>query len=64
MQDKLTTFMYLLMRDHVPTGAVVEVLKTIDDLEGDIAGQNIVFSNEHLLRMAEDYSKRLSEKCS
>lgn len=66
--DRLTSFLYELMRDHVPPG---EVEKLVRDLELDDSHGNTssLFSNGWLACYAEDLAKRLTrssrtEQCS
>ena len=56
-QTKLTAFLYLMMRDHLPTGIIAKIVLDIDELEID----KIEYSNDHLKALAEDYAKRILE---
>ena len=59
--DPLATFLYILIRDHLPAGEVEGILKKHifpdgKKFEGD------EFSNGWLARYAKDISKRLRQK--
>lgn len=54
---KLTCFMFLIIRDHVPTGAISKILSDI----GDIKDVEVVYDNKYLKTLSEDYAKRLLE---
>jgi hypothetical protein len=56
-QDKMVAFLYLLMRDHLPTGEVAEIVM---DLEK--RGGSYNFSNGWLAKYAVDLTKRLYKK--
>ena len=54
-EDRLTTFLYLLMRDYLPLGTVELIFQQhIDPADG-----TSVYSNGHLARYAEGLAKRL-----
>lgn len=61
MANKLTAFLYLLMRDHVPTGTVAKLIMDIDELDMSPEHGAMAFSNYHLKTMAEDYASRILE---
>tara|TARA_R110000868_G_scaffold150227_8_gene373272 strand:- start:657 stop:917 length:261 start_codon:yes stop_codon:yes gene_type:complete len=52
--ERIVCFLYLIMRDELPTGAVCKHIT-------DIAGQEFKFSNPHLEALARDYANRLRE---
>ena len=54
--NKLTAFLYIMMRDEVPTGTIAKVIQDIDEIIGD---DETEYSNDHLKAMAEDYAKRI-----
>ena len=54
--NKLAAFLYLIMRDHVPTGVIANIIQEVDELAED---DTIVCSNDHLKAMAEDYAERI-----
>ena len=56
MNDKLKTFLYLLMRDHLPCGAVVNTVNIVDEIDAD---DGIVFTNKELGEMAERLAARI-----
>ena len=64
--QRLDTFIYLLMRDHLPTGTIAKLIMDIDEL--DVAEHQMIstlaFSNYHLKAMAEDYASRILENQS
>jgi len=53
--DPLVSFLYLLMRDELPTGTVVGLLKTCSD-------EKTVFTNGWLAKMAIYVAERLRKK--
>lgn len=57
----LTIFLYVLMRDHVPSGAIEKILQ---DHVAKAAGQRSVFSSPFLRDYAIDLARRLSEPTS
>lgn len=54
---RLATFLYLLMRDHVPTGVVTKVMQDVDEL--DARNLKPTFSNPELEAMAARYAESL-----
>ena len=54
-QTKLTAFLYLIMRDHLPTGIIAKIIMDIDELDTG----RIEYSNDHLRALAEDYAGRI-----
>lgn len=54
---KLTTFLYLLMRDTVPTGEVARIVKEIESS----LDQEPCFTNKHLASYAEEIAKKLED---
>lgn len=57
--SKLITFLYLLMRDHLPTGAVCRTIQEAQN--ADMEKEFIRYSDENLRAMAESYARRISE---
>ena len=55
LDDPLTAFFYLLMRDKLPTGQVADLIL---EVEG-IMGRDLSFSNGWLARYAADCAERL-----
>ena len=51
--------MYLLMRDHLPTGAVCEVVQEITEQNFEVS--EFQFTNSHLEALARDYAGRIKE---
>lgn len=56
-EQKLTAFVYLLLRDHIPSG---KLNKIMDDI-ANIGERNAVYSDKNLEAMAQDFAKRLGE---
>ena len=54
--DPLVVFLYLLMRNHLPTGVVAEVVKEAELVGPDEPSQ---FSNGWLAEYAKDLATRL-----
>ena len=54
--ERLVCFLYLMMRDEVPTGVIC---KHITDISG--SDRDIRFSNHHLEALARDYANKLRE---
>lgn len=52
---RLTCFMFLLIRDYIRTGEIAKILKDIGDIEGD----DVVYDNEYLKALSEDYARRI-----
>ena len=52
--DKLVSFLYVLMRDHLPAGAVEEIMLKQVELKGES-----VFTNGWLAEYSKDIAKRL-----
>jgi hypothetical protein len=55
LPDKLTSFLYDLLRDHLPAG-------TVESLVRGAQTTPIRYCNGHLARYAEDVAKRLVDK--
>lgn len=53
--QKLTAFLYIIIRDHLPSGAVANAIMYLESMIED----DVEFSNEHLKALAEDYAKRI-----
>lgn len=56
-QAKLIVFLYHLMRDHLPSGAVESLVQASEEIDLEA---EITFSNPYLLQYAMDLVKRLS----
>lgn len=54
-EDRLTRFLYLLMRDHLPTGVIAKLIEQINET-GD---REVIFSNKQLEAMASSYAVEL-----
>lgn len=50
--DRLTSFLYELMRDHVPPGIVMELVNSS-------TGETIQYTNGYLAKMAQHFADRL-----
>ena len=55
--DKLTSFLYELMRDHLPPGVVEELVR-----DAELGTPTVVFSNGWLATYAHDLAKRLTDE--
>jgi hypothetical protein len=53
MTDPLQAFLYILMRDHLPTGVVRQIMK---EHMFPLDGQETVCTNRHLANMAAEYA--------
>jgi hypothetical protein len=56
IDSRLVSFLYELMRDHLPTGVVEEII---------LASENeseVTYSNGYLAKYAEDLANRLKDK--
>ncbi len=54
-KDKVTSFLYILMRDHLPVGTVEKILRE------HCNNEQAEFSNGWLARVAIDMSARLKD---
>jgi len=67
--ENLVCFLYLLMRDHVPTGIVPEIIGHFPEEDSDIPTvsapparcSGAVYTNKHLEALARDYAGRICE---
>lgn len=55
LNGRLITFLYELMRDHLPAGKVEEIVRASED------ESEVTYTNGWLAQYAEDLAKRLSE---
>ena len=53
-------FLYLMMRDEVPTGTVCKIIQDSEPEEESVT----VFSNPHLAALADDYACRILDLSS
>ena len=56
INSKLVSFLYELMRDHLPAGVVEEIVQAS---EGE---SNVVYTNGWLAKYAEDLANRLKDQ--
>lgn len=56
-KDKLTAFLYTLMRDHLPAGVVEELVRENENIE-----DTVKYTNGYLARYAELLAYRLTDK--
>ena len=56
-KGRLTSFLYELMRDHMPPGQVEEMVRSIEASEA--MGTSILYSNGWLAKYADDLATRL-----
>lgn len=54
---RLTAFLYLLMRDRVPTGDVCQIIMDIGE------SSEFEFTSKHLEALARDYADRIIGEC-
>lgn len=59
LHGKLTDFLYTLMRDHLPTGTVEELVRTVEAEGEPHSSAPIAYSNGWLAHYAHDLAKRL-----
>lgn len=52
--ERLTAFLYLVIRDELPAGKVIKIIQEIESIEG-----NIEFTNGFLEALAADCAKRI-----
>lgn len=57
--ERLVCFLYLMMRDEVPTGVVCK--KIGEASEANSGEGEVSFSNPHLEALARDYANRIRE---
>lgn len=58
--DQLTSFLYILMRDHLPSGVVEDIMaKHVENIGND----EVRFSNPHLEAHARELASRLVGPC-
>lgn len=57
MNERLVSLFYLLMRDSLPTGALLDAINK-SKVDNDA---QLVFTNKNLENMARDYAERLIE---
>ena len=58
--ERLVAFLYVLMRDELPTGIVFRVISHFEDINpGDQIG--FEFTNPHLEALARDYANQIRE---
>lgn len=53
--EKLTAFLYIIIRDHLPAGTIANAIIYLESMIED----DVEFSNENLKSLAEDYAKRI-----
>lgn len=53
-RDRLAEFVFYLIRDHMPIGALAEVISKLSDDEK-------LYSNKHLEDLCNDYARRILE---
>ena len=60
--NKLQAFLYLLMRDELPTGAVVKVVNqvtAITECATSLPPEEVTYTSEHLAAYAKQLAERL-----
>ena len=58
--ERLVCFVYLLMRDELPTGTVCRIIAHSEDGNAD-SPDGFAFTNPHLEALARDYADRIRE---
>jgi hypothetical protein len=53
-RNRLTQFILYLTRDHLPAGVVAQIISQLSDEE-------ILYDNEHLENLCNDYARRILE---
>lgn len=56
IKSKLVSFLYELMRDHLPIGVVEKIVNSSED------ESEVLYTNGWLAKYAEDIANRLSEE--
>lgn len=56
LNGRLISFLYELMRDHLPAGKVEEIIRASEDQS------EVVYTNGWLAQYAEDLAKRLKDQ--
>lgn len=56
MEDKLTLFLYLLMRDYLPVGKIPTI---ISEMENILADQQTYTTNKNLENLAKEFTERI-----
>lgn len=56
INSKLVSFLYELMRDHLPTGTVEEIVRASEQ------ESEVIYTNGWLAQYAEDLANRLKDK--
>lgn len=55
MNEKLTVFFYLLLRDELPAGKIIHLIQEVEKLDNDIP----LFTNNYLENCARSFVERL-----
>jgi len=66
VKEKLTAFLYLMMRDEVSVGVVCKKIMDLDSERDVHDGGDVTkyeFTNPHLAALADDYAGRLLDGC-
>lgn len=58
MSERLVSLFYLLMRDSLPTGALLDAVNRSKEIDNET---QLIFTNKDLENMARDYVERLIE---
>lgn len=58
MDHKLTLFFYILLRDHLPSGAIEDIMEKHVEPH---AQKDTVYSNKHMEAYAKELARRLTE---
>lgn len=57
-KQRLVAFLYMIMRDELSTGKIVEVINKLDPKDG-YSPDGYKFTNKHLEAMSVDYADRI-----
>lgn len=59
VRDNLQIFLYLLMRDHLPSGAVAEIIVEIEKTD---SSKGVEFTNKYLALHASELADRITKQ--
>lgn len=56
MENRLTLFLYLIMRDYLPVGKIPTIINEMEDM---IADKKTYTTNENLENLAKEFAERI-----
>lgn len=59
IRNRISLLFYILMRDHIPTGALIEAINTANGITND---EYIIYTNQHLQNIARAYTNTLVQQ--